>query len=47
MSARWWKDCSPTCVCMVGERKHDIVAAAAHGIPTVRVLRGFGDRDEL
>jgi phosphoglycolate phosphatase len=32
---------------MVGDRKHDVIAAAAHGIPTIGVLWGFGGRDEL
>jgi phosphoglycolate phosphatase len=34
-------------VCMVGDRKHDVIAAARHGIPAVGVLWGFGGRDEL
>jgi phosphoglycolate phosphatase len=37
----------PDGVCMVGDRKHDVLAAAAHGIPTIGVLWGFGGRDEL
>jgi phosphoglycolate phosphatase len=37
----------PDEVCMVGDRKHDVIAAAAHGIPTIGVLWGFGDREEL
>lgn len=37
----------PDGVCMVGDRKHDVIAAAAHGIPTIGVLWGFGGRDEL
>jgi phosphoglycolate phosphatase len=37
----------PEGVCMVGDRKHDVIAAAAHGIPTIGVLWGFGGRDEL
>lgn len=37
----------PDGVCMVGDRKHDVIAAAAHGIPTIGVLWGFGSRDEL
>jgi phosphoglycolate phosphatase len=32
---------------MIGDRKHDVIAAAAHGIPTVGVLWGFGGRREL
>ena len=34
-------------VCMIGDRKHDVLGAAAHGIPTVGVLWGYGGRDEL
>jgi phosphoglycolate phosphatase len=37
----------PGNVCMIGDRKHDVIAAAAHGIPTVGVLWGFGGRREL
>jgi phosphoglycolate phosphatase len=37
----------PEDLCMVGDRKHDVIAAAAHGIPTIGVLWGFGGRDEL
>jgi phosphoglycolate phosphatase len=37
----------PDDVCMVGDRKHDVIAAATHGIPTIGVLWGFGGRDEL
>jgi len=37
----------PDGVCMVGDRKHDVIAAAAHGIPTIGVVWGFGGRDEL
>jgi phosphoglycolate phosphatase len=32
---------------MVGDRSFDAVAAQAHGIPTVGVLYGYGDRPEL
>jgi phosphoglycolate phosphatase len=41
------EDLRPDGVCMVGDRKHDVIAAAAHGIPTIGVLWGFGGRDEL
>jgi phosphoglycolate phosphatase len=37
----------PDCVCIVGDRRHDVIAAAAHGIPTIGVLWGFGGRAEL
>lgn len=33
--------------CMVGDRSHDVVAAARHGIPTIGVLWGYGSREEL
>jgi phosphoglycolate phosphatase len=32
---------------MLGDRKHDVVAALKHGIPTIGALWGFGGRDEL
>jgi len=37
----------PAEVCMVGDRKHDVIAATMHGVPTIGVLWGFGDREEL
>jgi len=37
----------PRDVCMVGDRKHDVIAAAKHGIPTIGVLWGYGGREEL
>lgn len=37
----------PAQACMVGDRRHDVLAAARHAIPTVGVLWGYGDRDEL
>lgn len=32
---------------MVGDRKHDCLGAAAHGIPTIGVAWGYGGRAEL
>lgn len=32
---------------MVGDRKYDVVGAKAHGLKSIGVLYGFGDRDEL
>jgi len=32
---------------MVGDRSHDVVGAAAHGIPTVGVAWGYGAPGEL
>jgi len=32
---------------MVGDRRHDVVGAAAHGIPTIGVLHGMGTAEEL
>lgn len=32
---------------MVGDRRHDVVGAAAHGIPTIGVLHGMGSAEEL
>ena len=32
---------------MVGDRKHDVIGAAEHGVPTIGVLHGMGSREEL
>lgn len=32
---------------MVGDREHDVIGAAAHGVPTIGVLHGMGSREEL
>lgn len=32
---------------MIGDRKFDVLGAAAHGMPTAGVLYGFGSREEL
>ena len=32
---------------MIGDREHDVLGAAVHGIPTVGVLHGMGSRAEL
>ena len=37
----------PAHAVMIGDRANDVQAAARHGIPTVGVLWGYGDRDEL
>ena len=37
----------PNDACMVGDRAHDVRAAARHGIPTVGVLWGYGSLEEL
>jgi phosphoglycolate phosphatase len=37
----------PRDVCMVGDRKHDVIAAAKHDVPTIGVLWGYGGREEL
>jgi phosphoglycolate phosphatase len=34
-------------ICMVGDRKHDILAAARHGAPGIGVLWGYGGEAEL
>ena len=34
-------------VCMVGDREHDVHAASRNGVPTIGVLWGYGDREEL
>jgi len=33
--------------CMLGDRKHDVLAANRHGIPTIGALWGYGGADEL
>jgi phosphoglycolate phosphatase len=33
--------------CMWGDRKHDVLAANRHGIPTIGALWGYGGADEL
>ena len=34
-------------VCMVGDRRHDVLGAARHGIPCIGVLWGYGGEAEL
>lgn len=34
-------------IVMVGDREHDVLGAAAHGLPTIGVLHGAGDEAEL
>ena len=38
---------SPDQSVMVGDRRYDVLGAARHGVPTLGVLWGFGDADEL
>jgi phosphoglycolate phosphatase len=38
---------APEAACMVGDREHDMRAAARHGIPGIGVLWGYGDAAEL
>ncbi len=33
--------------CMWGDRKHDVLAASRHGIPTIGAVWGYGGADEL
>jgi phosphoglycolate phosphatase len=33
--------------CMWGDRKHDVLAASRHGIPTIGALWGYGGAEEL
>lgn len=37
----------PARACMIGDRSHDILGAAAHGVATVGVTWGYGAVDEL
>jgi len=34
-------------ICMVGDRRHDIAGAHAHGITAIGVTSGYGSREEL
>lgn len=43
----WKEGLNPQTVCMVGDRKHDVIAATKNAIPTIGVLWGYGGRDEL
>ena len=38
---------SPEDAVMVGDRKHDVLGAAAHGMDCIGVLYGYGSREEL
>jgi phosphoglycolate phosphatase len=37
----------PGSACMVGDRRHDVEGARAHGIPCLGVLWGYGSHEEL
>jgi phosphoglycolate phosphatase len=37
----------PDDCCMWGDRKHDVIAATRHGIPTIGALWGYGGAEEL
>jgi len=37
----------PSDCCMLGDRKHDVIAAARHEIPTIGALWGYGVEGEL
>ena len=32
---------------MIGDREHDVLGGSAHGLDTVGVLLGYGNREEL
>ena len=32
---------------MIGDREHDVLGGAAHGLDTIGVLFGYGSREEL
>ena len=40
-------DLSRECILMVGDREHDVLGAAEHGIPCLGVTFGYGSREEL
>ena len=37
----------PEGLVMIGDREHDVLGAAVHGVPTIGVLHGMGSRAEL
>jgi phosphoglycolate phosphatase len=37
----------PATAMMIGDRRHDVDGANAHGLPTLGVLWGYGSRQEL
>ena len=37
----------PAGLVMIGDREHDVLGAAVHGVPTIGVLHGMGSRAEL
>jgi phosphoglycolate phosphatase len=37
----------PSRACMIGDRRHDVEGARAHGVPTIGVTWGYGSREEL
>jgi phosphoglycolate phosphatase len=41
------EDVRPRAAIMIGDREHDVLAAARHGIPTVGVTWGYGSAEEL
>ncbi|HKO24060.1 MAG TPA: HAD hydrolase-like protein [Chloroflexota bacterium] len=32
---------------MIGDRRHDVEGARAHGVSAIAVIRGYGSREEL
>jgi phosphoglycolate phosphatase len=44
---QWLEYPDPDTVVMIGDREHDVFGARAHGIDTIGVLWGYGDRGEL
>lgn len=38
---------SPARACMIGDRRHDVLGAAAHGVPAIGVSWGYGSAAEL
>jgi len=41
------RELSPEDCCMLGDRRHDVIAAGRHGIPTIGALWGYGSENEL
>ena len=41
------EDAPPSRACMIGDRRHDVEGARAHGVTAIGVTWGYGSREEL
>jgi len=41
------EDAHPHRACMIGDRRHDVEGARAHGVSAIGVTWGYGSREEL